>query len=78
VHALLLTLRKRETDPAVRSLIIPAVEYQPSKRFRIDTFESATVLKLGRLLEQQPDWVWTAVEPIEITAVAEPARKPAA
>ena len=78
VHGLLLTLRKRESDPAVRSLIVPAVEYQPSKRFRIDTSESATVLKLGRLLEQQPDWVWTAVEPVEITSVTEPARKPAA
>lgn len=78
VHGLLLTLRKRETDPAVRSLIIPAVEYQPSKRFRIDMVDSTTLLKLGRLLEQQPEWVWTAVEPIEIAAVASPARKPAA
>jgi hypothetical protein len=78
VHGLLLTLRKRESDPAVRSLIVPAVEYQPSKRFRIDTSESVTILTLGRLLEQQPDWVWTAVDPVEIVGIAESARKPAA
>ena len=25
-------------------------------------------IKLGRLLEQQPEWVWTAVEPLERAA----------
>ncbi len=64
---LYLSLRKRDNDPAVQSLIVPAVEYQPAKRFKVQTVRSAHAIRLGRLLEQQPDWVWTAVEPLEAT-----------
>jgi len=64
-HALFLTLRKRETDPAVQSLIMPAVEYQPARRFKLQSPRSSNAIRLGRLLEQQPEWVWTAVEPLE-------------
>ncbi len=63
---LFLSLRKRETDPVVQSLIVPAVEYQPAKRFKVLTARSANTIRFGRLLEQQPDWVWTAVEPQEL------------
>ena len=70
-HGLFLSLRKRESDPAVQSLIVPAVEYQPAqalphRHVRIAPSDA----KLGRLLEQQPDWVWAAVEPLEITSAA--------
>jgi len=60
---LFLSLRKRETDPVVQSLIVPAVEYQPAKRFKVQTSRSTNAIRFGRLLEQQPEWVWTAVEP---------------
>ncbi len=60
---LLLSLKKRETDPVVQSLIVPAVEYQPAKRFKVQTSRSTNAIRFGRLLEQHPEWVWTAVEP---------------
>jgi hypothetical protein len=66
--ALFLALRKRETDPPVQSLVVPAVEYQASKRFRLMTSKSAAPIRFGRLIEQQPEWVWTAVEPLELGA----------
>lgn len=58
-----LTLRKREQDAPVHSLMLPAVEYQPARRFKLQTLRTITPVRLGRLLEQQADWVWTAVEP---------------
>jgi hypothetical protein len=64
--ALFLALRKREGDAPVQSLVVPAVEYQASKRFRLVTSKSASPIRFGRLIEQQPEWVWTAVEPLEI------------
>jgi hypothetical protein len=64
--ALFLALRKREGDPPVQSLIVPGVEYQASKRFRLVTSRSSSPIRFGRLIEQQPDWVWTAVEPLEL------------
>jgi hypothetical protein len=64
---LFLALRKRESDPAVQSLIVPAVEYQPAKRFKLQTARSINAIRLGRLLEQQPDWVWTAMEPLDLS-----------
>ncbi len=67
-QGLFLSLRKRETDAAVTSLIMPAVEYQPARRFKLQTPRAMNAIKLGRLLEQQPEWVWTAVEPLERAA----------
>jgi hypothetical protein len=63
--ALLLALRKRGSDVPIQSLILPAVEYQPSRKVKLTAARTATRLRLGRLLEQQPDWVWAAIEPIE-------------
>ena len=64
---LFLALRKRASDVPVHSLMLPAAEYQPSRRLKLQTTRSMTPVKLGRLLEQQPDWVWTGVEPTSTT-----------
>jgi hypothetical protein len=42
--------------------MLPAFEYQPARRFKLQTLRTMTPVRLGRLLEQQPEWVWTAVE----------------
>lgn len=60
---LFLAMRKRNNDAPVHSLMLPAAEFQASRRLKVQTVKSITPIKLGRLLEQQPDWVWTAVEP---------------
>jgi len=65
---LFLALRKRSGDAPVHSLMLPAVEYQPLRRLKLQTLRSITPVKLGRLLEQQPDWVWTAIEPLDLSA----------
>jgi hypothetical protein len=62
---LFLALRKKGSDTAVRSLMLPAAEYQPSRKLKLQTPRSITPIRLGRLLEQQSDWVWTAVDAIE-------------
>jgi len=63
-HALFLSLSKRGTATAVRSLIVPPDEYQSAKRLTLMTAKSATAIRFGRLLEQQPEWVWATVEPL--------------
>ncbi|HVO89956.1 MAG TPA: hypothetical protein VMV45_15560 [Casimicrobiaceae bacterium] len=64
--ALYLALRKRDADTPVRSLVLPASEYQPMRRFKLSTSKSTYPVRFGRLIEQQPDWVWTAVEPLDV------------
>ena len=61
-HALFLALRKRQADSAVQSLVVPAAEYQPNKRLRLIAPKTSQPIRFGRLLEQQPDWVWATVE----------------
>jgi len=68
--ALFLALRKRDSDSPVQSLVVPAVEYQGSKRFKLLTSKSVSPIRFGRLIEQQPEWVWTAVEPLELGTTA--------
>ena len=63
--ALLLALRARDREPMVQSLIVPAVEYQAAKRYRLLTSKADYTLRFGRLIEQQPDWIWTAIEPLQ-------------
>lgn len=63
--ALLLALRARDYEPMVQSLIVPAVEYQPAKRYRLSMSKADYSVKFGRLIEQQPDWIWTAIEPLQ-------------
>ena len=73
-HALFLTLRKRESEHAVQSLIVPAGEYQPTRRFRVQTTNASLAIRFGRLIEQEPDWVWATVEPVALPPPAQPAR----
>ena len=61
-QGLFLTLRKREADTPIQSLIVPAAEYQPSKRLKLMTSKAVNPIRFGRLLEQQPDWVWATVD----------------
>ena len=67
IHALFLALRKRESDSAVQSLVVPAAEYQPAKRLRLVAGKAVQPIRFGRLLEQQPDWVWATVETADHT-----------
>jgi hypothetical protein len=71
--SLLLALRARDGEPMVQSLIVPAVEYQPVKRYRLATSKTDYSIRFGRLIEQQPDWIWTAIEPLQTGAKATPA-----
>jgi hypothetical protein len=67
IHGLFLALRKRETDTAVQSLVVPASEYQPAKRLWLVAANASQPIRFGRLLEQQPDWVWATVESADHT-----------
>ena len=65
-QGLFLTLRKRETDVGVQSLIVPVAEFQPANRLKLMTAKSINPIRYGRLIEQQPDWVWATVEPLDL------------
>ena len=67
-QGLFLALKKREGDSSVQSLIVPAAEYQPTKRLKLLTTKSTSPIRFGRLLEQQPDWVWATIEPLDLNA----------
>jgi hypothetical protein len=75
-QGLYLGLRKRGADSAIHSLVLPAVEYQPARRVKLLAARTATRLRLGRLLEQQPEWVWAAIEPVDGDAALPPASPP--
>lgn len=64
-QGLFLTLRRRDSDSGVQSLIVPAVEYRPARKVTLRTTRDFSPIRFGRLIEQQPDWVWAAVEPFE-------------
>lgn len=66
-HGLFLSLKKRESEAAIQTLIVPAGEYQPGKRLRMSVAKSANSIAFGRLLEQQPDWIWATVESLDDT-----------
>ena len=70
--ALLLSLRARDGEPMVQSLIVPAVEYQPVKRYQLATHKADYRIRFGRLIEQQAEWIWTAIEPLDAGARATP------
>jgi hypothetical protein len=65
-QGLFLALKKREGDTSVQSLIVPAAEYQPTKRLKLLTSKSSSPIRFGRLLEQQSEWVWATIEPLEL------------
>jgi hypothetical protein len=66
-HGLFLSLKKRESESAIQTLIVPAGEYQPGKRLRMSVAKSSNSIAFGRLLEQQPDWIWATVESLDDT-----------
>jgi len=70
--ALLLALRARDGEPMVQSLIVPAVEYQSAKRYRLTSAKTDYSIRFGRLIEQQPDWIWTAIEPLQSGTRSDP------
>jgi len=61
---LFLSLKKREGEPPVQTLVVPPGEYQPGKRLHMQVGESSRRIAFGRLLEQHPDWVWATLEPL--------------
>jgi hypothetical protein len=65
-QGLFLAMRKREGETPVQSVIVPAIEYQPTKRFKVVTASSIHPIRFGRLIEQMADWVWTTIEPVGI------------
>ncbi|MEO6928483.1 MAG: hypothetical protein ABI190_04895 [Casimicrobiaceae bacterium] len=71
-QGLFLAMRKREGEHTVQSVIVPAVEYQPTKRFQVVTASSIHPIRFGRLIEQMSDWVWTTIEPVGIDASDRP------
>ena len=68
--ALFLSYSRRAGEPAAQSLIIPPVEYQPSRRYTLQTANSQHTIRYGRVLEQHNDWLWTVIEPLEPDAAA--------
>ena len=58
----------------MQSLIIPPVEYQPQRRYTLETPSSRNTVRYGRVIEQYNDWLWTVVEPIESEGDAGAAR----
>jgi hypothetical protein len=65
-QGLFLSLHKREGAVPVQSLIVPAAEFQPAKRLKLMTVKSIDPVRYGRLIEQQPEWVWATVEPLDL------------
>jgi hypothetical protein len=66
--ALFLVLRKRDGTPAAQSLMLPVSEYHAGKRLTLVMSKGIFRVVLGGAIEQQPDWVWTAVEAQELGA----------
>jgi hypothetical protein len=64
-HGLFLSYNRRASQTAVQSLIVPPVEYQPGKRYVLQAENSVRAIRFGRLIEQQKDWVWTVIDPLE-------------
>jgi len=63
-NALFLSLKKREGEVVVQTLVVPPGEYQPGKRLHMNVGEASQRIAFGRVLEQHPDWVWATVEPL--------------
>ena len=67
-HGLFLSLQKREGEPTVQTLIVPAAEYQVGKRLRMSVAESSQAIAFGHLLEQRLDWTWATIESLDAAA----------
>jgi hypothetical protein len=77
-HGLFLALRARAGNGVVQSLIVPSAEYKASKRVRLEAAQQSGTVRFGHVLEQQPDWVWAAIEPIDSGTGIPSAAAPAA
>ena len=63
-NGLFLSLKKRDGESAVQTLVVPPGEYQPGKRLHMSVARSSQRIAFGRVLEQHLDWVWATVEPL--------------
>jgi hypothetical protein len=63
-QGLFLSFHRREGEPPVQSLIVPAVEYHASRHYTLRTGVSPRTMRYGRMLERHADWVWTVVDPV--------------
>ena len=63
-NGLFLSLKKCDGEAPVQTLVVPPGEYQPGKRMQMSVGQSQQRIAFGRLLEQQPDWVWATLEPL--------------
>ncbi len=61
---LFLSFNRREGEPPVQSLIVPAAEYHPSRSYTLRTGVLPRKMRYGRVFERHADWVWTVVDPI--------------
>ncbi len=66
-NGLFLSLKKREGEAVVQTLVVPPGEYQPGKRLQMNVGETSQRIGFGRVLEQHSDWVWATVEPLAAT-----------
>ncbi len=65
-RGLFLSFSRRAGEPAVQSLIVPPVEYQPSRRYTLQTSDRAAHDPVRpRCSSSTTDWVWTVIEPLE-------------
>ena len=63
-QGLFLSINRREGEPPVQSLMVPAVEYHASRQYTLRTGGSSRTIRYGRVLERHADWVWTVVDPV--------------
>jgi hypothetical protein len=73
-HGLFLSYTRRTGEPPVQSLIVPAVEYHPSRQYALRVGNTARTIRYGSLLEQHADWVWIVIDPVSPESVATGAR----
>ncbi|MGH8713513.1 MAG: hypothetical protein ACREYB_05865, partial [Casimicrobiaceae bacterium] len=72
-QGLFLSLRRRDSESTIQTLIVPAGEYQPGKRIRMNVAKVSQQIAFGRLLEQHPEWIWATIEPQDAAARPAPA-----
>ncbi len=75
-NGLFLSLKKRDGEPIVQTLVVPPGEYQAGKRLHMNVGPSSQRIAFGGLLEQHPDWVWATVEPLPTASSASPGTSP--
>ena len=69
---LFLSFSRREGEPTVQSLIVPAAEYHAARLYTLQVDDRVRTIRYGRLLEQHADWVWTVVDTVSARGQARP------